>query len=539
MTTITDFGRHIPGAAKHRNRDWALQAAGIGTTLAEIFPEPDWQELIDAGAPARNVGLARALRDAIGGKPQKESRLRNWIAVARATAMLAEDLTDPGAAEITPASARAMRVEKYLPKADLYREMGHAQSLRKFAVVPHEGRIVAVEDRRVRASGNTIEELARALSDHLDRTSGVTKVRWYMRPIDPRRKTGPVMILAGLSGGTKIDIEEAPDEMEAQRRVRQEEARLRAILDRIKAIPSERGTRNADRVGPARRTVDVTPAMLVGDCRLDGLQFGNSLSDSERQNEMNQAYDAIMDMAEVLGGKFGFTTAGPRPGLAFGARGKGGVHAAKAHYEPGLHVINLTRRAGAGSLGHEWFHATDDGSPMFRRLDADLALLPVTKRSKQLDATRSSPYYALPREISARCFETWLKFRLEEKGILNDYLANIISEGAWAVSDYVGRGRYPYPTAEEMPAIDQAFSALFGVAPAGPRQAPEAAPVAPPVATREAPSPAETSRPHRPPCPAMSEDEPGVAQARRGHSSPEAPPAADDGSTRWMDELEF
>ena len=44
--------------------------------------------------------------------------------------------------------------------------------------------------------------------------------------------------------------------------------------------------------------------------------------------------------------------------LAFGARGQG-LSGARAHYERDYGVINLTKMSGAGSLGHEWFHALD------------------------------------------------------------------------------------------------------------------------------------------------------------------------------------
>ena len=45
--------------------------------------------------------------------------------------------------------------------------------------------------------------------------------------------------------------------------------------------------------------------------------------------------------------------------MAVGARGRGGIGSAAAHYEPGKIVINLTKKNGAVSLGHEWWHAMD------------------------------------------------------------------------------------------------------------------------------------------------------------------------------------
>ncbi len=88
-----------------------------------------------------------------------------------------------------------------------------------------------------------------------------------------------------------------------------------------------------------------------------GGEFGNWVNNDERQSALNTAYDALMDLATVLGLSPRALSLGGRLGIAFGARGTAG---AKAHYEPVKAVINLTKVHGAGSLAHEWGHALDN-----------------------------------------------------------------------------------------------------------------------------------------------------------------------------------
>lgn len=97
-----------------------------------------------------------------------------------------------------------------------------------------------------------------------------------------------------------------------------------------------------------------------------GGEFGNWTNQSERQQHLNMTYDAINNIATVLGvtpQQFLYPSACRSEdidcnalAIGFGSRGQS---SALAHYEPLLHVINLTRMKGAGSLGHELGHAFD------------------------------------------------------------------------------------------------------------------------------------------------------------------------------------
>mgnify|MGYP002401749443 CR=1 FL=1 len=102
---------------------------------------------------------------------------------------------------------------------------------------------------------------------------------------------------------------------------------------------------------------DVSPEDFIETFGFRGVQFGNWLPDDERQRVLNMGYEALMDLAEVLGWEPKALSLGGDLAVAFGARGKGGK--AAAHYEPGQRVVNMTRMSGAGTLAHEFAHALD------------------------------------------------------------------------------------------------------------------------------------------------------------------------------------
>lgn len=119
---------------------------------------------------------------------------------------------------------------------------------------------------------------------------------------------------------------------------------------------------NAVRTGTERRQGPATPEMFQDTFGFRGVEFGNWMKQDtgsrERQEVLNNAFDGLKDLAEILGVPDKALSLNGDLGLAFGARGQGLV-GAKAHYEPDYGVINLTKMSGAGSLAHEWFHAFD------------------------------------------------------------------------------------------------------------------------------------------------------------------------------------
>jgi hypothetical protein len=207
----------------------------------------------------------------------------------------------------------------------------------------------------------------------------------------------------------------------------------------------------------------VLPETFLDSFGFRGVQFGNWVEGLRRQIDLNEAHDALMDMAVVLALPPRYMGLNGSLGLAFGARGSGGTEKAKAHYEPDEVVINLTKKSGPGSLAHEWFHALDNYYARLEQIEGmepvlvagyateAEALLPSQSiseeivaafraigkavnsgdyalRSAQLDKARSKPYFSRTTEKAARAFEKYLISRLAAKGITNDYLVNLVKE---------------------------------------------------------------------------------------------------------------
>jgi len=128
------------------------------------------------------------------------------------------------------------------------------------------------------------------------------------------------------------------------------------------------------RAGPERRKGDVGPKDFSQAFGFRGVEFGNWNNQVERQEVMNHAFDALMDLAEIVGVQPKAISLNGELALAFGARGHG-LQGARAHYEHDHAVINLTKMKGAGALAHEWWHALDhylgriDGKASSERVD--------------------------------------------------------------------------------------------------------------------------------------------------------------------------
>lgn len=108
-----------------------------------------------------------------------------------------------------------------------------------------------------------------------------------------------------------------------------------------------------------RNGQNITPQDLIDTFGFRAIEFGNWVSQSERQIFINMAFDSFCDLAEVLNLEKKDISLGNSLAISFGSRGKGGKLAPLATYSPIKNVINLTRFKGAGCIAHEWFHAFD------------------------------------------------------------------------------------------------------------------------------------------------------------------------------------
>lgn len=112
--------------------------------------------------------------------------------------------------------------------------------------------------------------------------------------------------------------------------------------------------------GPKYRGIrPATGDMYLNDLQFRAGEFGNWMSRADRQTSLNMGYDALRNLADLLQISKEDISFNGTLAIAFGARGTGGAQAGAAHYEPERQVINLTKMSGAGCLAHEWGHALD------------------------------------------------------------------------------------------------------------------------------------------------------------------------------------
>lgn len=275
---------------------------------------------------------------------------------------------------------------------------------------------------------------------------------------------------------------------------------------------SELYVAHAERQGgpksPVNTAKDATK-WLVESVGMRGIQWGNSVSDDEREHHAKMAADAMLDLADVTGLPLEAISLNGKLGLAIGARGRAN---ALAHYEPNSKVINLTRKNGVGSLAHEWAHSFDHdlggGEPetksllgrshaafysdyggqtyggkwvdgKFTREVKDDREKPVYKAMDSLRATwessgyearlkthlqsmvkagilsheKANKYWQSRPEVFARTFERYVQRKLEKTGRKNSYLAGIETKA------YKSGGLWP--TDEEVDKMIPAFDALM------------------------------------------------------------------------------
>lgn len=532
---ITDFGEKFGGARKDV---WASYRDSIqGNTVDEIkelplskaWPTPDYQKLLDSGIQPWFVAYARAARDSIPTKPQTGWKQNRWAEAVKAMRDTALGLLEGGSAseQLRQQIAKSglHLAEDISNRAALYEAVGHQRSLADLKLRGGEYSLyngvkydppkqMWTLERgtkssalgnwpRIIATGDTKQEAIAAFKARYEElTAEASKPKAVTFDIYSR-EDGKGWFVGKKLGRNYLDLTPAFKDVKEARAYRAEhQDELIAKLEKHKAIPRERRDLNQPRVGEDMRAgQDVTPEQFASSFGFRGVEFGNWVEQGRRQRNLNDAFDALMDMAAILGIPPKAISLNGELGLAFGARGSGGVSPAAAHYEPGKMVINLTKMNGAGSLGHEWWHALDNyfsrlrgkaGDNMTEALDVDLAArgsnfvhkgevrkemvvafgavmraikqTALRARSSKLDSKRTKQYWTTNTEMSARAFESYLISKLQDQGVSNDYLANIVDEATWEVSAQLGwelDNSYPYPTAGEVPGIRAGFDHLF------------------------------------------------------------------------------
>lgn len=220
-----------------------------------------------------------------------------------------------------------------------------------------------------------------------------------------------------------------------------------------------------------RQNTDADGQTMLNTFNFYGGEFGNWERQTERQMNLNFAYDAFKDLAYALDVDDKDVSLDGNLSLAFGARGSGN---ALAHYEKIANVINLTRMKGAGSLAHEFGHALDSfiaratgkTKAFATETSCDVInnVMDIIKYKKdengypqhtdfyaeamKMDGEYTG-YWAKNVELFARAFACYVKDKLAEKGMVNDYLC--------------GHCESAGTSGEERTKINEAFDEMFAM----------------------------------------------------------------------------
>ena len=517
---IEDTGEKIAGARKDyaaKLKD-AMEVDIAAEPLSKSWPEPDYAKLLEGGADPFVVAWVHASRDEIPTKPQKAWKLKGWVQTVELLRSLSKQLLDGTMSKQTLATIlsgpETARIRTELgSRADLYQAVGHDQSLKGVRVSMGQYSIYkgvtysppmtmwAVEKQSAASAfGNWPRELATGKTKEEAIANFKKAIEAKGDAVTEKKPTGFVIwrdsgkyVVGKKVGKNYVTLKTFDDLKAARAHIASSAAELEAALERYKSTPFERKTENAPRVGADHRNgARMTPGAFQETFGWRGVQWGNYVEQSRRQQDLDRAYDSLMDLSGVIGVPARALSLNGTLGLAFGARGKGGKNAPAAHYEPSNVVINLTKEHGAGSLAHEWLHGADnyfaklEGGPggMMTEGARNAAVRPemvaawdqvskairstqMRRRSMALDKRRSKPYWATPDEMAARAFEAYIIAKLQDQGAANDYLANIVSEKFWQAQDallgHEGEDTYPYPTESEMGPIREAFDNFFRV----------------------------------------------------------------------------
>ena len=498
--------------------------------LSKSWPQPNYAKLLDSGVEPWKVDAVRALRDAIERQPGKRSyKLGAWaeeVGLLRDMAVsvldgeyseekLALQLEDFGVGRndfvgLHPGIRKFEIARKAKNLKLMYGKLGHEQSFADLTIEKVEEHFnPRPEDNRtyyeiwqhtgkyryrVVGKGDTVDEALEIFSQNENFRKPATKqpkkkdFRVYRRPY----KESEFFIGFKVAGGGILDVQSPfATPREAFDFIDDHYQFLEERLEKCRKIPFERENENQPRTGENKRTDDVTPEQFAETFGFRGVEFGNWVENKTRQENLNNAYDALMDLSAALNLPPRALSLNGTLGLAFGARGRGGANPALAHYEPTKVVINLTKNKGAGSLGHEWFHALDNyfsrqgeygktnmvtATPARKdKLRDEVAdgiegiyktirKTGLPARCQKLDDRKNGKYWASGEEMAARCFEAYLRDKLKESNITNDYLVNFRTDDSWdkAAKEYRNMtDTYPYPMKDELPILKEAYENLF------------------------------------------------------------------------------
>jgi len=516
--SIVDFGEKLGGAKKDIIRKYLNKINLNGLTLSTIFPKPDIKELLASGMSNKEVSAIKVAYEFAQAEKKNTRRTKDTqigairFCASYAKTVLAENLniefnnegwvfTDHGKQLIQLRTSAFEKVAEELGSDFLSLDLSRFE-ISELTPENIKGYVKKPEGNfKVRYYVNQsqfFQTLDEALNEFVDQVRKNTTANTvvYKRKLNIYyRRNGEGSYIGYQPSGKEVIIlrDGFKNSTEAFEYKKENEADLQTMLERIMAEQKEANKKQVtrlkyynettrDRVGNDwRKGKDVPVGQFADTFGFKAVEFGNWATQAERQVFLNNVYDSLMDLTEILNVPAKALSLNGELSISFGSRGSGG---ALAHYEPERKVINLTKNRGIGSLAHEFFHGLDNYFAGFKSsmkgMKSSVAgeSMPETRqelkdqfrklydsfgsgfksRSRSLDDTKNKNYFGLPHEMAARAFENYILNKLSANGQVNDFLVNYVSNEDWNGI----ASQYPYPIGEESKSIGEVFDNLFG-----------------------------------------------------------------------------
>lgn len=396
---LTDAGEEL--TRNRRNRitgiSWA-DVEGMNDTLkvktvtkANVWQKPNYEKLVEDGVPRWKVAILKAIYDKLAAKPDAsraltDDQMKRYIETmdkARDAVMAELDRVESSAA--VKAAFESDEVKSFAAKGDDMVQAAAIMGLRGVldgnrimdAVFPKpEGAKLGRFDRTTeQGKDNNTNALLiggnNALQAMQFNYKAVSKARDLLMEGFPAKqeawsksynitpKDGRFFVIK--KGYTFRRADNHPAEGFETQEQAQDFAREITKRGADKPLPPSRGLDldSVTRTGPDwRKGKDVTSDEVKDAFGFRGVNLGEYVKANQKiaQLHLNSAYDALMDLSDLIGVPPKAISLNGTLGLAIGAQGSG---RALAHFVPGVNEINITRDSGAGALAHEWAHALD------------------------------------------------------------------------------------------------------------------------------------------------------------------------------------
>lgn len=386
---IEDFGEKMAGAKKDMEaasrKEWSDEDL-VSQPLSKVWPVGDINAIEDPYMAAWSF----AARAEIPAKPRKSYKVSRWVESVKSLRAINKMALDgiitkelikerlnsfPGLAKFEA----KVRLLEQLPR-DQWKRIGNVAEWPNAYTYDADGNKIPKPQINVDIDGRhksfpvaSVEEAISDVNEFIGVAAPEKKMEFQVRG----REGNWHVYKAGDSAYHKLS-ESFSDSKDAFAFIKNNYADLVSAWDAVKERENVKKTDvrskdNKPRTGQNwRNGKDATPEQFAKQFGFRGIEWGNWVNQGkgakERQGMLNQAYDALMDLADIVGIPPKAISLNGTLGLAFGSRGHGW---ASAHYEPGNLVINLTKTRGAGNLAHEWFHGLDN---YFQRMRPDFSL---------------------------------------------------------------------------------------------------------------------------------------------------------------------